>query len=67
MPTLPTLNLLLTRRFYSMVDYFSTICKSSASDCQRSVQIGSLTTYDMIRIAYIDDTSGVFASVEFQK
>ena len=50
-----------------MVDYFSTICKSSASDCQRSVQIGSLTTYDMIRIAYIDDTSGVFASVEFQK
>ena len=26
MPTLPTLNLLLTRRFYSMVDEFTAIC-----------------------------------------
>ena len=43
MPTLPTLNLLLTRRFYSKVELFTAVCKylswSSASDCQSSVQI----------------------------
>ena len=45
---LPTLNLLLTRRFHSMVDQFTAICKylswSSVSDWQEGVQIGSLTT-----------------------
>ena len=61
MPTLPTLNLSLTRWFYSMVDEFTAICKylswSSASDCQGSVQIGSLTTLWHDHIACIDDTA----------
>ena len=57
MPTLPKLNLLLTRRFHSMVDSFTAMCKylswSSASDCQRSGQIGSLTTFWHDHIACI--------------
>ena len=61
MPTLTTLNLLLIRWFYSMVDLFTAICKylswSSASDCQGSVQIGSLTTLWHDHIACIDDTA----------
>ena len=52
MPTLPTLNLLLTRRFYSK--YLSW---SSASDYQGSVQIYPLTTLWHDHIACIDDTA----------
>ena len=57
MPTLPTLNLLLTRRFYSMFSFGKYLSCSSANDCLGSVQIGSLTTLWHDRIACIDDTA----------
>ena len=46
MPTLPTLNLLLARRFYSMVDEFTVICTEVDQVTAKwvSLQIGSLTT-----------------------
>ena len=60
MPTLQTLNLLLidpTVLFHGWLiySYFKYLSWSSASDCQGSVPIGSLTTLWCDHIACIDD------------